>query len=466
MPQIKINGTPCFAEIGERLSEILIREGKTVSHICGGKGSCKKCGVLVDGEEKLSCQYIIEKDVEVIFPEKQVNELRESVGRSYSEDWLALDIGTTTLALALVCGGDSGHVRINSAPNPQCVFGADVISRIEYAAKNGVEDLQKAVVKGINELIRETHREKISEMYVSGNTTMLHILAGENPASMGAAPYEPVFLDKMEIDGGKVGIHHVEKLILLPSISAFVGADIVAGINIAGFPSDGKYKMLVDLGTNAEIVLYSQLDGICTSAAAGPCFEGANISCGMSATDGAIYSFKTPYSREEVPEIKVIGNCRPEGICGTGLIDIIAELLRKGIIDETGFMECGEYEITCGVSLNQRDVREFQLAKSAIYSGIISLIKNAGISFDDIEVLYVSGGFASKINIDNAVETGLLPEELKDKCVVLNNSCLSGTVLYSLEKRFRTFFADGNMRYVDLSCDENFSRLFIDNMEF
>ena len=462
--KIEINSKKYEVQAGERLWDVLIRNSFVVDHYCGGKGSCRKCLVWIDGKNELACQYTVKGNERIIISEN--NGLEENiryVNNKTDKSRIILDIGTTTLVMGLIKAGEDCCYTVN-APNPQRAFGADIISRIEYASRNGVGELQKALVSGIKKMMpRFSGESHFPEMFVSGNATMLHILAGINPAPMGVAPYEPVFLDEMVISGKAIGLDFVDKIILLPSFSAFVGADIVAGINAAGMPENNKYKILVDLGTNAEIALYSQDDCFCTSAAAGPCFEGANISCGTGAYEGAIYSFEIN-DKASKNEIKVFGDVRPKGLCASGLIDAVAELLRIGIIDETGYMQEGFFEIAEGITLKQQDIRQFQLAKSAIYSGISALIKNAGIGFEDVQELCVSGGFSQSFRIENAVKTGLLPEELKDKCIVINNSSFKGALKYSYGYSFNLY--KDSVSYVDLSSDENFSRLFINNMEF
>ncbi len=444
------------------LSDILIKSGENLPHLCGGKGTCKKCLVLVNGKEELSCQYKIKSDIDVVLPEN--NDIFSDTGASENGEitqncCFCLDIGTTTLALALVSLDENKIIKVKTATNPQRAFGGDVLTRIEYCNKNGVTDLQTYLVDKINRMIDEFDINPVNKMYVSGNTTMLHIFFGIDPSSIGVAPYTPVFLESKEMNGDETGLRNIEKVVSLPCISAFVGADLVAGINYAETPKNNKYNLLVDLGTNAEIVLYNKNELYCTSAAAGPCFEGANITCGMSATDGAIYSYSLNGT------FKTIGNISPKGICGTGLIDIISILLEKGIIDETGYIENEEFFITDTVKLTQKDIRQFQLAKSAVYSGISAILKEKTISFSDVENLFISGGFSAKINIENAVITGLLPNELKDKIVVLNNSSLLGTVKYACEQNDLSVYIK-NAEYIDLSTNAVFSDLFINNMEF
>ncbi len=465
MCKVTINNQQFNVPSGKLLSEFLIDNGFSVVHNCGGRGICGKCKVIVNGENVLSCQYRINNDITVELPENVAVEVVTGVEKSkrYSQNMCyALDIGTTTLALALVSLDNKEVVDVATCTNPQVIFGNDVISRIDYCRQNSVNKLQKAVVDGINELINSLGNISCNEMYVSGNTTMLHILFGENPTSMGVAPYTPKFLASKNIKGKELGINCVATIISLPCISSFVGADLVAGLNFIEKPVDNQFNLLVDLGTNAEIILFSEDKVLCTSAAAGPCFEGANITCGMSATKGAIYSFEL---KGKTPDFKTVLNEKAMGICGTGLVDIISELLDNDIIDETGYMECETYNITENVYINQKDIRQYQLAKAAVYSAIITLMKIGGVEFSNIDKLYISGGFSAKINIENAVKTGLLPPELKEKTEPINNSSLLGTVKYSIEKNELSDYIK-NAQYIDLATNSEFSSLFIENMEF
>ncbi len=463
MYSIKINDEALFAEKGELLSDVLIRNGKSVSHPCGGKGTCRKCKVLVDGREELSCQYRVSSDVSVSFfmQSEIVSETGAEVKGEITDNMcLCLDIGTTTLALALVSRDTGNIVKVKTATNPQRIFGADVISRIYYCRKNGISKLNLVLITEINRMIADLEMQEDLDIYVSGNVTMLHTFFGVDCSSMGVVPYESQFLEGKTENGEKLGLDNIKNAISLPSIHSFVGADLVAGMNYIGLPEEGRYNLLVDLGTNAEIVLYSKESVICTSAAAGPCFEGANISCGMSATEGAIYKFSR---KNDNMVIDTINKKSPQGICGTGLVDIVAELMDNEI-DKTGFME-EDYKIYGNISLSQADVRQFQLAKSAVYSGIIALINIEKIDFDQIEKVYISGGFSAKINIDNAVKVGLLPNELKEKCVAINNSSLLGTVKFACENNAVNTYTD-KAEYIDLSTNPMFSELFIENMKF
>lgn len=461
MHKVDINGKILYVNSGTLLSDVIMQSGGRVSHPCGGKGLCKKCLVKVNGRNELSCQYRVTSDISVVTVGE--GEILSETGATQSLELtenvcLALDLGTTTLALALVSLDNSKIIKVLTKTNPQRSFGADVMSRIEYCRKNGVEKLKEAIISAVNPMIAEFGLKEKITMFVSGNATMLHLFMGIDCSSIGVAPYTPVFLESKTENGEKLGLHGIEKVVTLPSIASFVGADLVAGMNYVGLPSDGKYNLLVDLGTNAETVLFAKNSALCTSAAAGPCFEGANISCGMSATDGAVYAYSDG-------KAKTVGNAPAKGVCGTGLVDVVAELLQNGTVDETGFMECESFSVAPEVEITQADIRQYQLAKSAVYSAIVTLIEAQKISFDDIEKMYVSGGFSAKINIENAVKSGLIPKELAAKCVAVRNSSLLGTVKYACEKNDLAEFTE-NAVYIDLSSSPLFSDLFIENMMF
>ena len=456
-----IDGKTYEAKAGEKLSDLLIRTGNAIPMPCGGRGSCGKCRVTVNGQPELACLYRIGSDIEVILPEKEtiVSETGARTGGKETDRCaLALDIGTTTLALALVSPDEGRILRVVTRPNPQRAYGADVMSRIGYCRDHGPTGLQLAVIGAVNEMRRELKAPPVETLYVAGNTTMLHLFFGADCSAMGAAPYPPVFLDEKTAPGESLGLPYIQNVIALPGAAAFVGADLTAGLNHIGLPPEGKYRLLIDLGTNAEVVLFSRGTAVCTAAAAGPCFEGANVSCGMSASPGAICAYSAQGCH-------TINDAPAKGVCGTGLVDVIATLLDDGTVDETGYMECGEYELAPGVVLTQGDVRQYQLAKSAVCSAVQALVKRQGISFDAIDGLYISGGFSAKINVDNAVRTGLLPGELRDRCVAVNNSSLLGTVKYACEHNDLSVYL-APMQYVDLAADPVFSDLFIQNMTF
>lgn len=454
--------TDLKAEHGQRLSDILMLGSADFQHPCACKGICRKCTVIINGKKELSCRYEVKSDITVILPDSETTEIIESANIEFSENVaVVIDIGTTTIE-GVLTDKNNNNSKIIKTLNPQRVFGADVISRTEYCEKNGTEKMQKILLDAINglsnKLLDSYNIEAAEKMYIAGNTAMLHTFFGEDCSGFTKSPYTPVFLEERTVPAHLLGIKKVNTVSSLPCISCFVGADIVAGLNSVGMPENNRYNLLVDLGTNAEIVLYSREKGICTASAAGPCFEGANISCGMSAVGGAVYS----YSQEH--GCKTLNNEKPVGLCATGLIDVVAELIRNDIIDDTGYIE-KDFRIAENVTLTQADIRQFQLAKSAVYSAITTLIYRMGISFRDIDKCFVTGGFASKLNIGNAILTGLLPLEIKNRISCLDNSSLDGSVKYANEKNDLTVYTK-NTVYADLSSDSMFAKKFIENMHF
>lgn len=456
--KVVINGNKVLVNTGTRLSDLL-----DIEKPCGGKGTCGKCKVKVNEKEELACKYIINSNIQVetYKQSKIISETGiQSSGKLTENLCFALDIGTTTIALALVSIDEKRVVKVLTSTNPQRKFGADVITRIEHCQKNGVKDLHEILVAEINNMIAQ-FGVNVERAFVCANVTMLHAFFGVDCASIGIAPYTPAFLEGKTVSAQTIGIKGVETIISLPSISSFVGADIVAGLNLIGMPEDDKFNLLIDLGTNAEVVLYSKTFGVATAAAAGPCFEGANISCGMSAINGAICAFKFD---GDCVKFTTINDEIPIGICGTGLIDVISELVKKGIIDQTGYME-DDYVIYESVHLSAKDVRQFQLAKSAVYSAILALMKIANVSFENLSTLYLSGGFSAKINILSAINSGLIPKELGEKTVVLSNSSLQGAVKYACGNCGIQQFID-TIKYIDLSSNAYFSQQFMENMAF
>ncbi len=463
MPTVHINGIPYEAEAGETLSACLWRAGLAVEHPCGGRGACKKCTVTVNGHPALSCQYRIAggETVETQAVDAIATEVGSAVGtatESAQSGRLVLDIGTTTLALALTDPSTGAIRRAVTANNPQRTFGADIISRISYASLHGVEDLTHVLREAINRLIARLE-VPVLPLYAAGNTTMLHLLLGVDPTPMGTAPYTPAFLDEKRLSPDACGLVGVSSVTILPGLAAFVGADLVAGVHHVGLPTSGHWRLLVDLGTNAEILLFSRDRLLCTAAAAGPCFEGACISSGMSATAGAICAYDADGGYE------TIENASPKGVCGTGLVDAVAALLDNGIVDETGYMECPAFYLCEGVSLSREDIRQYQLAKAAVHAGILALVARAGIRMDDMEQVYIAGGFATRLRVDTAVRTGLLPRALSDRITAVGNSCLSGTARWAsdpVDLGIYTRMAE----YVDLSSDAVFTEAFMEQMMF
>jgi uncharacterized 2Fe-2S/4Fe-4S cluster protein (DUF4445 family) len=472
---------------GQTLLDILQRSGFTIYAPCGGKGTCAKCRVHVKGKGIItSCQYYPEDNIEVILPKEEeaiivVNQTEYLEDLPLNSEPLehisknpfgvAIDIGTTTVVLYFLNLVTGQVLKIVSLINPQTIYGGDVISRINYCQHHpdGLTEIKESIIRIINvelKRFRKEHNIKpsdFSKIIVVGNTTMLHFLLGEDPISIALAPFTPKFTD-MQIRSGKsigLDIHPDANVITLPCVSAYVGADIVSGIT--GIKDINKNILYIDIGTNGEMALITRETIYTCSTAAGPAFEGANISCGMGAVTGAISSFSSESDYE------IIGNVPPNGICGSGIVDIIAYLLQNDFIDETGLMK-NDFTIhkENKIVITQQDVREVQLAKSAIYSGLKILLDKADKSFDDIDFLYLAGGFGNYINHKSAIQIGLLPEELDDKIKAVGNSAGIGALQYlkSIDFERKTEMVLNKSIYIELSNLDEFNLEFALNMNF
>lgn len=486
--------TKTIAEEGDLLLDVLRDKGFFVYSPCGGKGTCGKCKILVKGEGIVSaCSYHINDSIELLLPDKREAKVLvaqhahtvelplmpgPSADLSIHPYGVAIDIGTTSLVFYLVNLITGSIVETRAVLNPQAKFGADVISRIQYTAEhqNGLKILQEEIINAINqELMHLVNFAGITEneiikIVVAGNTTMLHLLLGVNPLSLAIAPYKAQFLEEQILTGEELKLNCLPdaEIKILPSISAFVGADIVAGLaSIA--PSD-KYRkyLFMDIGTNGELALVTEDCIWCCSTAAGPAFEGANISCGTGAIEGAISAFgKEGYT--------VIGNEKPIGICGSGLIDLVAWLIENKKIDSEGLLEhdfivvpsseSGNNQV---ISLNQNDVREVQLAKSAIASGVILLLKQSGLTFNHIDTLFLAGGFGNYINIESAVRIGLISPALKNKIIPLGNTSGTGALTALKSVQFDEIINKlrSKARLVELTGYDDFTLEFAMNMKF
>ena len=492
MPVIKIkiispdNPSTIIAEKGSSLLDILRNNGLNIYAPCGGKGKCGKCMVTVKGEGNfLSCSYYPAKDIEITLPGKDVanilvsqTEFLENIPFKSRDHFIgnnpygvAADIGTTTVVLYFLNMLTGRIEKIASFLNPQNIYGADVISRITYCQEreNGLNDLRQVIINAINNeldrfsLMKGIRSASFERMIVAGNTTMLHLLLGEDPVPIALAPFTPKFTGMQVRKGDLSGlnINPLADVITLPCISAYVGADIVAGLAVIK-PLYRNY-IFIDIGTNGEMALVKGDRIFTCSTAAGPAFEGASLSCGSGAVTGAVSSFISP------EEFSVIGNTEPLGICGSGIADIIAYLLDAGLVDKTGVLKLPfTVHQKNNIVVTQQDIREIQLAKSAIYSGIKVLMKSAGMDFNDIDALYLAGGFGNYINIRSAVRIGLLPSELQNKIFPVGNSAGMGALQFlksdEFEKRIDSI--TGSSEYIELSDSDDFTIEFVMNMEF
>ncbi|MFC1955642.1 ASKHA domain-containing protein [Chloroflexota bacterium] len=413
---------------------------------------------------------------------------------------VALDIGTTTLAAGLVDLDTGKVVAMDAELNPQIVFGADVISRIMYT-RGGPEQrdrMQKELIKGLNHLLLQMCRiagrekESLFEVTVVGNTTMMHSLLGLDATHIAQAPYVGVVNRALCVPASELGLHiHPRgKVHVMPSIASFVGADTVAVILAAKLHQTRVPRLAIDIGTNGEVVLATGDKILTASTAAGPAFEGGGIKFGMRATRGAISSFQATPS----VDYKVIGSSTPRGICGSGLIDLVAELFKVGIIDRTGRMllpsetesslaaelaqrvrmqdEKREFVIfkdeTTEVTLTQQDVREFQLAKGAIRAGIELLIKEANVDTADIQEVLLSGVFGNYINREKAVTLGMVPPFPLEIIHFIGNGAMDGALraLINLKERRLADEIAVRTQHIELSGRADFEEAFLRCLKF
>ncbi|MDR0287742.1 MAG: ASKHA domain-containing protein [Clostridiales bacterium] len=441
---------------------------------CGGNGKCGKCGCFVNGTWKLACGTTVDKDLNVII-NQQENKVKLELEKNYvdpnADFGFVVDIGTTTLEVQLYDITKKLPMARASMLNPQGAYGADVISRIDYTVKNkgGLEQLQKVVLRAIENLCTGICAEtgiklkNVKRYCIDGNTTMLHIFAGQNPKGLGISPFTPVFTDSRRIPTGTLSAILRGEFILLPSLSAYIGSDILAGVLSLNL-NNLKNVLLVDMGTNGEMVLASKQGLWAVSTACGPAFEGAGISHGIGGVEGAICDVKID---GETVNFSTIGDAPPTGICGSGLVSLISELLKKEIIDETGYME-EDFCITGDIVLTTGDVRAVQNAKAAVEAGIYTLLDLAGLTPSDICKVYLAGGFGNFLNPVSAAGAGLIPAEFENISEGVGNSAIKGAALVLLSESLLDELQKikSEMKYVELSGNKLFNGHYIDCMYF
>lgn len=427
-------------------------------------------------------------------------EAGDTTGRNYG---MAVDIGTTTLAAYLIDLNTGRRIDVFSELNPQKKFGADVISRIEYTLESHANqrEMQTVIVSCINNIAKHfAQKNKIDitdiyEIVLVGNTTMMHFLMGIFAGNIAKSPFITVTTALHYFNAGELGLKlgKSAQAILFPAVSGYIGADTVAAVLSSGMYNKKQISLLIDIGTNGEVVLGCSDWLYSCSTAAGPAFEGANIRNGIGGITGAIDKVQL------VPEVKytVIGNKKPVGICGSGILDAIAQMLEASVIDETGriadedeeqnmddrlrcrlikingqkaFLLAGSSECGCDtdIAITQKDVRELQNAKAAIAAGIKTLAKRAGVRLQDIAKVYLAGGFGNYINVDSALKTGLLPAELAGRIESIGNAAGEGAVegLQSVEMLKAAEEISKRIKYVELSASADFADEYVECMLF
>jgi len=501
-----------FAADGDNVLELARTANVPIDAPCSGNGTCGKCLVKVQKNntetEQLACQTVVTDDVKIIIPKSfasngddspcSVTSLSNEDGSPGSLTYgAAIDIGTTTVSAMLVDLKTGTVLAKKTVGNAQISYGADVINRIiEQQKADGIKKLQNAIVVQtllplIESLCTATgiSRDKIKRLTVAANTTMNHLLLGVDANSIRIEPYQPAFLEFEPQNPASIGINLAPdaKMILAPNIGSYVGGDITAGVLAAKTPS-GKniwnrpeMTLLIDLGTNGEIVFGNEEFLMACACSAGPAFEGGDISCGMRAASGAIEACCINKDTLE-PTLKIINDDKPSGLCGSGIIDVVAELFRVGVIDGKGRFRksChenrppdnpGSYVLVYAensatgkdISITETDIDNFIRAKGAIFSGIMSLLTPLGFTPADIDDVLIAGGIGSGINIKNAISIGMLPNLPEEKYSYIGNSALDGAyeMLISEEAEEKVTEIARNMTYIDLSTEPDYMNEFI-----
>lgn len=413
----------------------------------------------------------------------------------------AVDIGTTTLVGYLLDGITGRLCSTVSGMNPQCRYGADVITRAAYVRENGMQEMSDCIRRCISSMLAEAAKqagvspENVYVTVLAGNTCMHHLFLGISPESLVRAPYSPVIRERMEKRqreflscGASGGI-----LKFLPNIAGFVGADTAACLLACGFKEETELTLLMDIGTNGELVLGNRLRSAACSTAAGPAFEGAKITCGMRGASGAI-----DHVSMKAGELvySVLGNVEPQGICGSGLMDLMAVLTEYGFVDSMGMLKApeeltlkeaennkwrilgeginrkfvlyGDGEEGASVYITQKDIGEIQLAKAAMAAGIRILCRHMGVRPVEIKKVLIAGAFGNYMNPRSACRIGLIPAELEDKIIMKGNAAGAGAMMAAKNRRYWEDclnLTDG-IEFVELAAEEEFSDLFVEELAF
>ena len=497
--------------------ECAAKVGVNIDGNCGGKGTCLKCRVRIrnaEGSEKyeLACLVKPEDRMTVIVPEVETAAKRKKKLVKLPDDFkpdkgeglgVSVDIGTTTVVVMLWDLKTGEMLDIDAFTNPQGTWGADVISRIQYTIENekGLEVLHKSVIKAINKAVEgfmegsSYELENIKKYVVVGNTTMSHLFLGIDPKSLAVSPFKPQFegpitrtIEDLDLKGSKGA-----EVRVVPNIAGHVGSDITAGLIATDILKKDKGHLFIDIGTNGEIVVSGKGKIATCSTAAGPAFEGSSIAQGMRAASGAIERIDLS---DEGVAIKVIGDCKPIGICGSGIIDAIGEMVRVGVVDKTGKLLAPEkltkkgvapkiieligkdddgYYLTLfkdpegeDIKITQKDVREIQLAKAAIKAGEETLMNAVGISLDELEKVSIAGAFGSYIRKESAVNCGLIPDIDHEKIFSIGNSAGIGASMALLSKEAfdTTVHTAQTIEHIELATRSDFQEKYMLAMRF
>ena len=504
--------------------EALIDQNIFLRSDCGGKGTCGKCRVekkLENGDHEIinACTYTVSDDIKIEIPESSmlsshiISKVPVSLPKEFTDRFenitgkeygIAVDLGTTTIAVYL-CNTARGKILSSlSIKNPQVLYGDDVMNRIGAIGQDekNLGHLQNLVVRAIEwgakdllsslDLDHDLEENIISQMVVVGNPTMIHILAGVDPKSIGVSPYQPAFYDAKSIPSDDLGFKFESFPIqILPQISGFIGGDILSAAIASDLENKPDGTLLVDLGTNGELMLKANGKFYATSCATGPAFEGATISCGMQAIPGAINKVQIK-SQKDIPEYTLIQSSKsskekPSGICGTGVISAVAQFYRRNIIEPSGAFkkdiilpaltngDSGKrhYNIVPGSSpdgsnvfISQKDIRSIQLGKAALITGIEFLLKEADI--DKTVKIILAGAFGSFLDKEDMMTLGMIPSMDLTKVETAGNLAGAGSVMILCNNIYleKSIQMAKQINVIDLTCDQDFQETFIKRLGF
>ena len=510
----RVRFLPSDVEINVPSGTLLLSAARTagvfIDSPCGGNGTCGKCAVLLTQGDKqehvLACQTAIDRDCTVLLEHaSSLSTLQSGTERNipfvpYQPEhtavvgacFAAVDLGTTSIVCYLLDGSTGEQIASVGMQNPQSAFGADVIARANYVLTgDDPHALRTIVIRALNELIATAAAQarrtavQVTRISIVGNTVMHHILLGLPLAQLVRAPYLPFSQEKRMLPAQELGLSvHLDAIVFLPPvIGGFVGADTVACLSATAFERIVEPTLLLDIGTNGELVCTNGTRRVSCSTAAGPAFEGATISCGMRAESGAIDHV---WLVDGTLHFSTIKNTPARGICGSGLIELIALLVKSGTIDETGKF-CSDAKLSSRlftdsdgktsflvtqdhlpITFSQKDVRELQLGKAAIHAGISVLLESLSLQESQITRVLLAGAFGNHLSPDALCDIGLLPEAFRGKVESIGNAAGEGAKLYL--RNYPLFEASEPLaretEYIELSLSAAFTNYYIDAMSF
>ena len=481
-------GKELIVNDGTPLIDVLHEFG--VEFPCGGKGTCGKCLVkLLEGDiavtemhqqklshfgmspgHRLACQSNCTESIMLQIGQYDHIILADETSFEFiPEDGfgIAVDLGTTTIVTQLVDLQTAEILAVETLINPQVRYGADLISRIQAGLDGHSVEMTSLIRSAIGKMIEMMLEGKPvvpDKVVLVGNTVMRQIFVGGDLKPLSCYPFQVEDMGKKSFSSEELGWSFplAKKVEFYPSIGSFVGSDILAGIAATGLYLKENFTILIDLGTNGEIAIGNREKIICASTAAGPAFEGANLSMGMRAVTGAISSLRLAGT---TIKSTVIGKTAPKGICGSALIDAVAILRKLNLIGEFGEINSGEESILIDepIRLSQKDIYEFLLAKSAIAAGIEILSSYLGISTDDIEEIYIAGGFGNYITIENIISTGMI-EAPVEKIHKMGNTALIGAKMFLFDNGSLVTEILAKTHHVNLEGFPDFQDIYIGKM--